>query len=190
MTMTERKSDRDGFTLAELLIVVAIIGVLVAISIPILNKNLEKSREAHDIYTMRAVAALAVDYYYSGATNETSARALGLGWWGKGGEDNHNAFGAYDPTTGKFCDSKDSVKAYGKGTKVDGGTEYSLGESTNHLGAYLATADYTNAVCMIAIYPEGNNKHIDIYWKDKNGPYIGGAFRNDDPNYSIRIPIS
>ena len=39
------KSDR-GFTLAELLIVVAIIGVLVAIAIPIFTSQLERSREA------------------------------------------------------------------------------------------------------------------------------------------------
>lgn len=41
------KSDR-GFTLAELLIVVAIIGVLVAIAIPIFTSQLERSREAVD----------------------------------------------------------------------------------------------------------------------------------------------
>ena len=35
----------EGFTLAELLIVVAIIAVLVAISIPIFTSQLEKSRE-------------------------------------------------------------------------------------------------------------------------------------------------
>ena len=33
-----RREDNKGFTLAELLIVVAIIGVLVAISIPIFSK--------------------------------------------------------------------------------------------------------------------------------------------------------
>ena len=37
-----RKNEK-GFTLAELLIVVAIIGVLVAISIPIFTSQLEKS---------------------------------------------------------------------------------------------------------------------------------------------------
>ena len=42
-------NENDGFTLAELLIVVAIIGVLVAISIPIFSSQLEKSREATDL---------------------------------------------------------------------------------------------------------------------------------------------
>lgn len=46
--------QEQGFTLAELLIVVAIISVLVAISIPILNKQLEKSREAADAANIRA----------------------------------------------------------------------------------------------------------------------------------------
>ena len=41
-----RKNEK-GFTLAELLIVEAIIGVLVAISIPIFTSQLEKSRDAN-----------------------------------------------------------------------------------------------------------------------------------------------
>ena len=53
-----------GFTLAELLIVVAIIAVLVAISIPIFTIQLEKSREATDMANFRVAyaeaAALAI----------------------------------------------------------------------------------------------------------------------------------
>lgn len=48
------KKKRKGFTLAELLIVVAIIAVLVAIGIPILTSQLEKSREATDAANIRA----------------------------------------------------------------------------------------------------------------------------------------
>ena len=51
--MCEYKRSR-GFTLAELLIVVAIIGVLVAISIPIFTSQLEKSREATDAANIRS----------------------------------------------------------------------------------------------------------------------------------------
>lgn len=49
--------QNDGFTLAELLIVVAIIGVLVAISIPIFSSQLEKSREATDLANVRSAYA-------------------------------------------------------------------------------------------------------------------------------------
>lgn len=47
MTLSTRNSR--GFTLAELLITVAIIGVLVAISIPVFASQTEKSREATDL---------------------------------------------------------------------------------------------------------------------------------------------
>lgn len=51
------RKNKKGFTLAELLIVVAIIGVLVAISIPIFTSQLEKSRESVDLSNMRAAYA-------------------------------------------------------------------------------------------------------------------------------------
>ena len=53
------KENKKGFTLAELLIVVAIIAVLVAISIPIFTTQLEKSREATDAANIRAAYAQA-----------------------------------------------------------------------------------------------------------------------------------
>lgn len=49
-----KKNKNKGFTLAELLIVVAIIGVLVAISIPIFTSQLEKAREATDAANIRS----------------------------------------------------------------------------------------------------------------------------------------
>ena len=44
----------QAFTLAELLIVVAIIAVLVAVAIPVFTKSLEKSREAADLADIRS----------------------------------------------------------------------------------------------------------------------------------------
>ncbi len=54
------KKNKKGFTLAELLIVVAIIGVLVAISIPIFSRQLEKSRDAVSIASIRSAYAVAM----------------------------------------------------------------------------------------------------------------------------------
>lgn len=51
------KKSREGFTLAELLIVVAIIAVLVAVAIPVFGNQLEKSREAADLANVRAAYA-------------------------------------------------------------------------------------------------------------------------------------
>ena len=46
--------NHQGFTLMEMLIVVAIIGVLVAVAIPMFGSHLEKSREAVDLANVRA----------------------------------------------------------------------------------------------------------------------------------------
>ena len=51
------KKNNKGFTLAELLIVVAIIAVLVAIAIPVFTTQLEKSREATDLANLRSAYA-------------------------------------------------------------------------------------------------------------------------------------
>lgn len=55
--MRKKYKEKNGFTLAELLIVVAIIAVLVAISIPIFTTQLEKAREATDLSDVRSAYA-------------------------------------------------------------------------------------------------------------------------------------
>ncbi len=52
-----KMKKQAGFTLAELLIVVAIIAVLVAIAIPIFTTQLEKSKEATDTANVRSAYA-------------------------------------------------------------------------------------------------------------------------------------
>ena len=62
------KLNRKGFTLAELLIVVAIIAVLVAVAIPVFSAQLEKSREATDVANIRSAYAEVVTKYLENPT--------------------------------------------------------------------------------------------------------------------------
>lgn len=51
------KQNRSGFTLMEMLIVIALIAVLVAVAIPAIASQLERSREAADLANVRAAYA-------------------------------------------------------------------------------------------------------------------------------------
>lgn len=55
--MLKKLQSKKGFTLMEMLIVVAIIAVLVAIAIPVFNGALTKSKEAADVANVRATYA-------------------------------------------------------------------------------------------------------------------------------------
>ena len=70
------KKNKKGFTLAELLIVVAIIAVLVAISIPIFTTQLEKSREATDAANIRAAYAEVMSDALTNADNDATREVV------------------------------------------------------------------------------------------------------------------
>lgn len=61
-----------GFTLVEMLIVVAIIAILVVVSIPMVSSSLDKARTATDDANMRAAKAAAMITYMT--NNETTEK--------------------------------------------------------------------------------------------------------------------
>lgn len=68
--MLKKLNNKKGFTLMEMLIVVAIIAVLVAIAIPVFNGALTKSKEAADVANIRAAYA---DWQVAIITGEATA---------------------------------------------------------------------------------------------------------------------
>lgn len=68
--MDRKLNNQKGFTLAELLIVVAIIAILVAIGIPVFAGQLEKSREAVDLSDIRSAYS---EVMMAAITGDTSA---------------------------------------------------------------------------------------------------------------------
>ncbi len=58
-----KKMNKKGFTLAELLIVIAIMAILIAVAIPVFSAQLEKARETADAATARSATELAYSEY-------------------------------------------------------------------------------------------------------------------------------
>ena len=119
------KKTNKGFTLAELLIVVAVIAVLVAVAIPTFGTQLEKSRQAVDISNLRsafAAARLAEIYQMNESDNFKLLTADSNGTsctYAAGANDTTPAtiICYYNPDTGKLVNAGvDCIKA--KGNKV------------------------------------------------------------------------
>ncbi len=96
--------NKKGFTMAELLIVVAIIAVLVAIAIPVFTSQLEKSREATDIANIRSAYAAAQSAALTGVYG-TSGTAI----------DSSKKY-TYSISTGGLEESTDGTVTWFKGT--------------------------------------------------------------------------
>ncbi len=96
-----KKNNNKGFTLMEMLIVVAIIAVLVAIAIPVFTNQLEKSREATDAANIRSAYAEVMACAMTNATEADAAK---------------NGVDVNDDTDGEYTYSK-TVKATQKQTK-------------------------------------------------------------------------
>lgn len=109
--MKRAEKEKRGFTLAELLVVVAIIGVLVAISIPIFTTQLEKARRSVDLYNARAVESVLVNAINDGSVQlpagvegDTSGiwvtiRREGKGWPNAYGNSSGTVFYGASPKT-------------------------------------------------------------------------------------------
>lgn len=112
-TIKRIRNEREGFTLAELLIVVAIIAVLVAIAIPVFSTQLEKSREATDAANIRAAYAEAMTAALQSDDGTGTATSVEMTQT-KAGWDNFDGkiAGQYDPN------ATDGLKDVVKGNTV------------------------------------------------------------------------
>lgn len=139
------KNKNHGFTMAELLVVVAIIGALVAISIPIFVSQRQKAVVATNKANIRAARAAADAQYY---TDEAA---------GKFPLDTSHAYYYYDISTGKIdlakCEYHPTDKSYtcSKGTdaykvayqyKVCSFIIVYVGPNEAEKGAAIQTAPY------------------------------------------------
>jgi len=138
--------SKKGFTLAELLIVVAIIAVLVAVSIPIFVVQLEKSRESTDLANLRAAKAAAVSTVLAGQSNSDIYKNLVAG-----------TAVYYDAWNGVLTTAKPS-QGYGKGTTT-------VGDSANDNDALnyksAPSEDYTDKVITITYTANTNTFAFD-----------------------------
>ena len=70
------KNNKKGFTLAELLIVIAIIAILIAIAIPVFSAQLDNARLQADHANLRSAYAIVQTANVLGAEDKT----VGSGW--------------------------------------------------------------------------------------------------------------
>ena len=88
---------RSGFTLVEILVVVAIIAILVAVSIPLVTGSLDSARNAADMANERSARAAAAIYLLTDEKAETNwdGNGITMFYLSETNQLTHNADGTY-----------------------------------------------------------------------------------------------
>lgn len=150
-------NKKKGFTLAELLIVIAIIGVLVGIAIPVLNSQLEKSRKAKDLHTARSIESVLATAVNDGTIElepaDKANQASGI--WIIVTRDKNSWPEGYDSTrqyNTYFCGANQAIKING----VNANSDYRV--FNNELNSILNSAGFSSDIKVTS-----NNKNGDSW---------------------------
>ena len=135
--LREKLRNHEGFTLVEMLIVVAIIAILIAVSIPLVGSALEKARDATDAANERAAKAEAA-IKYLGVEDGSFKETIGTFY-----------YNAVDGKLEPNVDEAKKITAYGKCTGC-GDTAYPNSDK-----------DHTSAIIKVEIKTGGD---IAISW--------------------------
>lgn len=105
-----KKMNKKGFTLAELLIVIAILAVLIAVAIPVFAAQLEKAHHSVDASAERSAMSLAEAHYLLSHSDDGTLTDAGITCSFK--QDSNQNLYISGCTGGKDC-SKDLTGATG-----------------------------------------------------------------------------
>ena len=133
------RGNKKGFTLAELLVVVAIVAILVAISVPIFTAQLSKAQKATNQANMRAAKVAAVAQYM---TSE---------------KDGEEVFYKYNLENGTVAESDKNPS-----DATNGYTDLSINDAAGD-------DKYTDIMVIVKAAPEDGNKdsRVQVYIKKK-----------------------
>ena len=113
-----KKLNKKGFTLMEMLIVIAIIAILIAIAIPTFTSALEKAHQKTDLANARALkSALLSDFMLGDDANSVTKGAAGTYYLKEGGQQiSSDTTGVIEVTSSKLKNSAGTIVA--KGTPI------------------------------------------------------------------------